>query len=445
MNAVNKENIGLKLALLFSGILYFVFAYVIKRDDTILLFSTIGLLFVFYFYVLRKSVISERLFLFLIVSAFGFRFIFMMSTPALSDDFYRFIWDGRLINSGINPFAYLPDYIHNNALLNGTENNELFNKMNSPHYFSVYPPVLQGVFFISAKLSFNNNFVAVILLRLFILISEVGTCYFLMKIISHFKLPKPNVLVYILNPLVIIELSGNLHFEAIMLFFITASVYFLIINKLIYSALFFALAVSTKMIPLILLPLFVKSIGFKKGFVYSVIVFVITVILFLPFIDKQLVANIANSVGLYFQKFEFNASFYYLIRWLGFQVSGYNEIALIGKILPIVSFIFILIISFKNSVKEIDHGFFYKILQILFIYYLCALIVHPWYVSFLILISVFSNARFAIIWSLLIFGSYITYATLPYYENTLLLWIEYAVVLAWFFLEKKKLKLVDLT
>jgi alpha-1,6-mannosyltransferase len=278
----------------------------------------------------------------------------------------------------------------------------------------------------------------------FILCAEFGTFYFLKKILEHLELSKSKALVYLLNPLVILELSGNLHFEGVMLFFITASIYYLLINNLLYSASLFSLAVSTKMIPLILLPIFVKSVGFKKGFIYSAIVAVLSVVLFLPFINQQLITNIGNSVGLYFQKFEFNASFYYLFRWLGFQFSGYNEIAIIGKVLPIVSLILILIISLKDFVKEINSAFFQKVLLILFVYYLFSLIIHPWYVTFLVLISVFLKSRFAIIWSILIFGSYLAYSTLPYKENMVIVWIEYSVVLAWYYCEKKGLKFTQI-
>ncbi len=444
MKSSSKENMILKLALLISSILYFVLSYFIKREDSILLFSSIAMLFAAYFCIISRSDISERSFLILIASAFFFRFIFSLATPALSDDFYRFIWDGRLAASGLNPFSYLPDDVANQSLLSGSENLELYAKMNSQHYYSVYPPVLQLLFFISGKLSFGSNFVAVLILRVFILCAEFGTFYFLKKILEHLELSKSKALVYLLNPLVIIELSGNLHFEGVMLFFITASFYYLLINNLLYSSIFFALAVSTKMIPLILLPIIVKSVGLKKGGIYALIVTFSSALIFLPFIDRQLISNIGSSVGLYFQKFEFNASFYYLFRWIGYQLSGYNEIGIISKVLPIISLIFILIISLKDSIKDINYVFFNKIIQIFFVYYLCSMIIHPWYVSFLVLISVFTRSRFAIIWSLLIFGSYLTYSTLPYNENIIVVGLEYSTVLAWFYCEKKGLKFTQI-
>lgn len=440
MKTISKKNITINAALCISALCYFVLAYYTKRENPLFLFGTLGVLFAFYFYI-SKLTFSERSFNLLLLSAIVFRLLFIFAIPALSDDYFRFIWDGRLIDSGINPFVYLPDHIQANSFLTGEANTELFNKMNSPHYYSVYPPILQVVFFIAAKLSFNNNFVAVIILRIFILLAEFGTYFFLRRILVHLKLPKTKVLLYLLNPLVIIELSGNLHFEGVMLFFVAAALYYFVTNNLIYSSILFAFAVCTKMIPLVILPLIVRKLGLKNGFIYSLIILILSVILFLPFLNQQLISNIGSSVGLYFQKFEFNASIYYLFRWVGFHLTGYNAIGIIGKLLPMLSLIFILIITLRFKSKNSDVLFFDKVLQILLVYYLFSLIIHPWYISFLVLISVFSNFRFALIWSLLIFGSYLTYVTLPYKENMWIVVLEYSVVLVWFLIEQRKLKI----
>ena len=241
--------------------------------------------------------------------------------------------------------------------------------------------------------------------------------------------------------MVIVEISGNLHFEGVMLFFVVASFYFLLINNIIFSSILFSLAVSTKLLPLVLLPLITKKLGLKKGFIYSLLVLLLSSVLFLPFINQELISNIGNSVGLYFQKFEFNASIYYLARWIGFQISGYNEIAIIGKLLAIISFALIMFISFKYKLKQSDKIFFESALTILFVYYLFSLIIHPWYLTFLVLISVFSNHRYALIWSLLIFLTYLTYASVPFMENAWVLFLEYGIVITWYLSEKNKLKL----
>ena len=70
------------------------------------------------------------------------RIIPMFAIPALSDDFYRFIWDGRLLAAGINPFAGLPgEFLNEPALVAKGISNELYGLLNSPTHYTIYPPV----------------------------------------------------------------------------------------------------------------------------------------------------------------------------------------------------------------------------------------------------------------------------------------------------------------
>jgi alpha-1,6-mannosyltransferase len=194
-------------------------------------------------------------------------------------------------------------------------------------------------------------------------------------------------------------------------------------ERLFFSAIFFALAVSTKLLPLIFIPLIFYILGFRKGLVYALIVGGINIILFIPFLDKALIIKVLSSLNLYFQKFEFNASIYYLVREIGYLIKGYNIIGTAGITLALLTISSIFWISFLRKVS-VPH----KIIFILVIYFAFATTVHPWYISTLICASIFTNFRFPIVWSMLLPLTYFAYSAKPYHENLLIVLLEYFVV-----------------
>ena len=82
----------------------------------------------------------------------------------------------------------------------------------------------------------------------------------------------------------------------------------------------------------------ILTIDFKKNLLYFLLCFLILLGLIFPLLNGVFVQNFGDSIGLYFQKFEFNASVYYLLRWVGYQTKGYNLIATIGPRLALGTF-----------------------------------------------------------------------------------------------------------
>ena len=305
--------------------------------------------------------------------------------------------------------------------------------MNSPDYFTIYPPVAQLVFWISVKLAPGSVYGSAIVMRLLILAAEVGSVLLLRNLVRKFALNEKNVLIYALNPLVIIELTGNLHFEAFMIFFTLLSIYLLWKSKYVFSAGALALAVASKLIPLIFLPLLLRRLNFKNLVIYYALTGVFAVALFLPILSKELVEGMTSSISLYFQKFEFNASIYYLVREIGYWIKGYNIIQTAGKYLALATFLGILTYSlFSGSdKKKLPEG----IMWVLVIYLAFATIVHPWYITTIIAVSVFTNYRFPIVWSLLIFLTYIGYTADGFTEYLWVNIVEYGVVIGFMIYE----------
>jgi alpha-1,6-mannosyltransferase len=74
------------------------------------------------------------------------RLLLVFSEPGLSNDVYRFIWDGRLLVQGYNPFDHLPMYyLENQVPVEGIDR-ALFEAFDAKNTYTVYPPVAQAQF-----------------------------------------------------------------------------------------------------------------------------------------------------------------------------------------------------------------------------------------------------------------------------------------------------------
>ncbi|WP_347373928.1 mannosyltransferase [Aequorivita sp. Q41] len=417
-------------------VFYVSFAYNLERSSFLKLISFYSALFLFTYLLIEKSNLK-----FWHLAGLGiiFRLLFITAIPNLSQDFYRFLWDGRLLFQGTSPYLFTPDsstslgvtIVQSHQLIEG------MGPLNASH-FSNYPPINQLFYVIAALFAGKSVLGSVVVLRVLIVLADVGILYFGKKILAQLNLPIKNVFWYFLSPFIIIELTGNLHFEGAMLFFFVLALYLFFKGKWFWAAVLIGLSVSVKLIPLLFLPLFLKYFNFKnecftKLSLMNLMKFYTliggTVLLtFLPFLSSEFIAHFSATIALWFQNFEFNASVYYIIRWVGFQIVGWNVIETVGKILPILVLFFVLSLAFFRDNKNPQQLLTAMLFAILF-YLLFATTVHPWYIATPLLLSVFTKYKFPIVWSFMVILSYSAYGKDGFDENLWLVAIEYTTVI----------------
>ena len=403
-------------------ILYLYFGYYLKRENFFILFVVYTGMFSGFVLLL----FSNQKYKFII--GLFLRLLLFFQIPNLSQDFYRFIWDGRLMISGINPYSFLP-VNHVQSVFDG---DFLLQKMGnlSANNFSNYPPLNQ-LFFAFGSFFFPKNIMGnVVVLRSVIILADIGIYFYGRKLLEMLKLPKDRIHLYFLNPLVIIELTGNLHFEGLMMFFLCLSLYYYFKSQIEFSAIFMALAVIIKLIPLIFLPLFMKSMPPKKLIFFYLIIGLICTISFIPFLNSQFIQNYSNTIGLWFTNFEFNASLYYVIREVGYWITGYNIIGITGRITPIIIILYVLYLSSRKS------ELLPKQYLVLMIYFFLSTTVHPWYLISMIFIGVFLQVKAIWVWSFTVILSYSAYSGVQFGENPVFIFFEYLPVFIMFFYEK---------
>ncbi|HQS53173.1 MAG TPA: hypothetical protein PLN99_14865, partial [Daejeonella sp.] len=171
---------------------YILAGYYIERSNFPLLITVYSSLFLIA-YILQKNSSPDN-FRLLLLSGILFRFCLIFSIPALSDDFYCFVWDGRIQQLGINPFDFTPAQFikqHSDQLLH-----QIFPYLNSPDYYSVYPQICQSIFKIASAIGGDSLYQTVVILKSAIFLSELGTIFLLKALLSARKNAQSLQLIY---------------------------------------------------------------------------------------------------------------------------------------------------------------------------------------------------------------------------------------------------------
>ncbi len=363
------------------------------------------------------------------------RVALVFSLPNFSDDYHRFLWDGRLLAQGINPFSHPPDYFMEHPGLATGLTPELFSRLNSPHYFTVYPPVCQAVFALAGWLFPANDRAGVVVMKLFLLGCEVGTIGVLGAIGKSLGIHSDAgpTLLYALNPLILLEIMGNCHFEGAMICFLLVGMAALQRGHLVTGALGWALATAAKLLPPLFLPLVWRWLGWRRGFVFVLIFSGITAALFAPMLQPEVLANMSSSLGLYFRQFEFNASLYYLVKSAGRFFTEREIGRMVGPVLGLLTGVAVLGLALFRLRWNAPMPRLAEAMTLASgIYLFDATTVHPWYAAVPFALSLGTGWRWPLLWSGLAALSYSHYAEGRFQENFGLIAVEYSAL--WAFL-----------
>ena len=388
--------------LLFLG--FYLLSYKLERVDTLPLIATYTVLFVvLWFWVRHCNHLFGIFFIGLVC-----RLLFSFHIPVLSQDFYRFIWDGNIQLLGINPYRFTPkDLIE---LIHFPNLDLLYQKMGSlsTENYSNYPPLSQYLFQLMAYFNRGELLPSVLLLRCVYLLGELVLFWTGVKLLKRVGLPTVYLAWYFLNPLVIVEGFGNLHGESLMMGFTALSWLYCLKRKWFFGGVFMALAIGTKLLPLLLVPFFFRYLGIQKFIAFGFVILGASLLLWLPFWNSEMQVHYAETIKLWFTTFEFNGSIYNIIRAIGYEVKGYNIIRKLGAITPYITIGIVVLFSLIPRNRE-PLQLMQSMLFLLTCYFFMATTVHPWYIINLIFLGILTGYAFPIVWSLTVFWSYSAY------------------------------------
>lgn len=188
--------------------------------------------------------------------ALGFRLVLLPMTPTLSDDMYRYVWDGRVQASGISPYAHPPDDPALRGLRSAREPiyREVYRPINRKPFVTVYPPGAQALFLVTYQLVGASpvGFKAVFVL------AELAGGLALLGLLRATQQPPERVLVYLWSPLLVVEVAHAGHVDALMLPFLILALWARVRERPLLLGLTLGGAIAIKLFPLLLLPAFVR-------------------------------------------------------------------------------------------------------------------------------------------------------------------------------------------
>ncbi len=246
-----------RILLLLSGLLIELFYILYRLVDVdpaqtvikyMVVYAATFIMMVVSFRLLKDQDFSRFFILTVLLFSLIFGLTLVSSPPGQSDDIYRYLWDGKLQYYGISPYTYAPE----DPTLKPYHSEQLPKLVNFPHIKTIYPPAAQLFFRLSYTL-FGESVAG--MKFLFLLVALGSICFF--YLILKQKGAEPRWLLFFAwNPLVIMETAVNGHLDILMVFFLLMSLWFFYKNKLIFSGISLACAVLSKLIPVILLPVF---------------------------------------------------------------------------------------------------------------------------------------------------------------------------------------------
>jgi hypothetical protein len=226
------------------------------------------------------------------------RLLLLPAEPRLSEDLYRYLWDGRLVAEGVNPFTRAPS---DPAL--GRYHGPLLERLNHAEVPTIYPPMAQLLFGATARLATEPWAWKATLLAL-----EAILLLALAAILRARGQPSERLLLYVWNPLVIVESFGSGHVDLAAAAFLLLALALLELKRPRLSGAALAGAVLVKYMPLLLVPALLR----RRRFATLAVAAAVGALLFLPFVS----AGSALWTGLttYLRHWEFNGSLYPAIR-----------------------------------------------------------------------------------------------------------------------------------
>ncbi len=362
--------------------------------------------FILYLSVILKThnfSISRKNIYIVILSAIIFRLILLPGVPVHENDIYRYIWDGKVALTGINPYKYPPieasikpnvadleTRSDSPAVETGLkpvstmigddfeklktirdEDPKSYARISFKDIHTIYPPLAQGIFAFAAVIAPGS----VLFIKSLFVLFDTGVIFLMFIILKRLKQNPLYMVVYAWNPLILKEFANSGHYDSIALFCVMFAVHMLIRGKPLFSAAGLGLGTLAKFYPLIFIPFLLIKKQYRAFFV-SIFIIVAGYLVFFRWGETGYL-SVFSGFMTYTQVWVNNGFIYSLVNSL-VTSPGANSIIL-SKIICGIIYIAMWIYILVNTRPIIE-----KIFHAVTLLFLLSPVGFPWYFCWVI-------------------------------------------------------------
>lgn len=172
------------------------------------------------------------------------RVLLLPLPPTLSDDVLRYVWDGKVVIAGFNPYELPPESSELAAL-----RDPMWERMPHKEVPTVYPPLALAVFAAGVVLPWP-----IVGVKILLSLAELVGCFLLLRLAVALGLPPGRATWFCWHPLVALEVAGMGHVDALVVAGSVAAVALIVAGHPGRAGLAATIGVLGKLVPLVALP-----------------------------------------------------------------------------------------------------------------------------------------------------------------------------------------------
>lgn len=314
--------------------------------------------------ILRASLTGRQL-ASLLALLFLLRAGFLFTTPIGSDDFHRYLWDGRVQAAGMNPYRHAPG----DPALQPLHTATLPRLVNHPTLKTPYFPLAEWTFRLAHGLSRESVWG----IKLLVLLAEALAVAGLWLLVGQLGRPPGHVLLYAAAPLAIFQFAIDAHVDAVGFPFLLFGLLLHLRGWKSTGLLLLGLSMSVKPVAAVLLPfLFLREQGWRGRLAVPLLPLLVLTLQFLPYVGD---AGVFDGLFRFARSWTFNGAFYSLLH----AAMGDNARS---RLISGALFAAVLLVLSVGS-RQLTTTSVYAVLLLL----LFSPVVHPWYVGWLAVLA----------------------------------------------------------